>query len=64
MTEQTHNRLRTLTDPDRLPALSPEYLRAQPALGLGLLREPVDRCRVEHLAPDVAVTVERAHGTS
>lgn len=28
-------RLRTLADPDRLPALREEYLRAQPAAGLG-----------------------------
>src|SRR3546814_3341388 len=37
MTEQTHSRLRALADPDHLPALSPQYLRAQPALGLGPL---------------------------
>ena len=42
MTEQTHGRLRTLSDPDHLPALSPEYLRAQPALGLGPL-DPAPR---------------------
>ena len=42
MTEQTHSRLRTLSDPDHLPALSPEYLRAQPALGLGPL-DPAPR---------------------
>src|SRR3546814_4108258 len=34
MTEQTHSRLRALADPDHLPALSPQYLRPQPALGL------------------------------
>ncbi|MCW0197142.1 MAG: arsenical resistance protein ArsH [Sphingopyxis terrae] len=37
MTDQNFSRLRTLADPDHLPALSPEYLRAQPALGLGPL---------------------------
>lgn len=42
MTEHTHNRLRALSDPDHLPALSPEYLRAQPALGLGPL-DPAPR---------------------
>ncbi|MCP1469655.1 arsenic resistance protein ArsH [Sphingobium sp. OAS761] len=33
-------RLRTLPDPDSFPALKPEYLRAQPALGLGPLDPP------------------------
>ena len=31
----THTRLRSLTDPQRFPALKPEYLHPQPALGLG-----------------------------
>lgn len=34
----THTRLRPLTDPQHFPALKPEYLHRQPALGLG----PVD----------------------
>jgi arsenical resistance protein ArsH len=34
------NRLRTLADPDHLPALREEYLRAQPAAGLGSLDPP------------------------
>ena len=42
MTEPTYTRLRTLADLDHLPALSPEYLRAQPALGLGPL-DPAPR---------------------
>lgn len=42
MTELTHSRLRTLTDPDHLPALNPEFIRAQPALGLGPL-DPAPR---------------------
>ncbi|RZA15298.1 MAG: arsenical resistance protein ArsH [Proteobacteria bacterium] len=29
------NRIRTLTDPDHMPALSPEYVHARPATGLG-----------------------------
>lgn len=33
-------RLRTLADPDYLPALKPEYLHRQPALGLGPLDPP------------------------
>jgi arsenical resistance protein ArsH len=33
-------RLRTLADPDHLPALREEYLRAQPAAGLGALDPP------------------------
>ncbi|KTE16077.1 arsenical resistance protein ArsH [Sphingopyxis sp. H115] len=35
MTDQIFARLRPLADADHLPALSPEYLRAEPALGLG-----------------------------
>src|SRR3546814_16529387 len=35
MTEQTHSRLRALSDADHFPALSPEYLHPQPAFGLG-----------------------------
>ena len=31
----THSRLRPLTDPQHFPALKPEYLHRQPALGLG-----------------------------
>jgi len=31
----TFNRLRTLNDPDHLPALKPEYAHRTPALGLG-----------------------------
>ena len=42
MTEQTHSRLRTLSDSNHLPALSPAYLCAQPALGLGPL-DPAPR---------------------
>lgn len=33
-------RLRTLTDPDHLPALHPEYVHRSPALGLGKLDPP------------------------
>ena len=40
MTEPLHTRLRELTDPQHLPALKPEYLHAQPALGLGPLDPP------------------------
>src|SRR3546814_16014395 len=29
------SRLRTLSDPDHLPALDPRYVHARPALGLG-----------------------------
>ena len=42
MIEPQFTRLRALADPDHLPALSPEYLRAQPALGLGPL-DPAPR---------------------
>ena len=42
MTEPQFTRLRALTDPDHLPALSCEYLRAQPALCLGPL-DPAPR---------------------
>src|SRR3546814_3691037 len=42
MTEQTHSRLRALSDADHFPALSPEYLHAQPAFGLGPL-DPAPR---------------------
>jgi arsenic resistance protein ArsH len=42
MTVQSYGRLRTLGDPDHLPALSPEYLHARPALGLGPL-DPAPR---------------------
>ena len=42
MTEQTYTRLRSLADPDHLPALSAEYIRTQPALGLGPL-DPAPR---------------------
>ena len=37
MTSPSRSRLRTLTDLDHLPALRPEFARAQPALGLGPL---------------------------
>lgn len=35
-----YTRLRTLTDPDLLPALRPEYAYHRPALGLGKLEPP------------------------
>src|SRR3546814_1683060 len=35
MNETNHSRLRTLADPDRLPALKPDYVHRRPALGLG-----------------------------
>ena len=35
-----HRRLRTLPDPDHLPALKPAYAHARPALGLGPLDPP------------------------
>ena len=38
----THTRLRPLTDPQHLPAMKPEYLHRQPALGLGPL-DPAPR---------------------
>ena len=37
MTEQKFTRLRTIADSGHLPALSSEYIRSQPALGLGPL---------------------------
>jgi arsenic resistance protein ArsH len=40
MTEPTFTRLRTLSDPGHLPALKPEYVHRQPALGLGELDPP------------------------
>lgn len=41
MTESTPmNRLRTLPDPDHLPALRPEYLHRNPASGLGAINPP------------------------
>ena len=42
MTAPTFARLRTLTEPNHLPALSPEYIRSQPGLGLGPL-DPAPR---------------------
>ncbi len=42
MTERIYTRLRALADPDHFPALNAEYLRAQPALGLGPL-DPAPR---------------------
>lgn len=42
MTELTYTRLRSLADPDHLPALNAEYIRTQPALGLGPL-DPAPR---------------------
>lgn len=40
MSEPVHSRLRPLPDPAHLPALRPEYLHRQPALGLGPLDPP------------------------
>src|SRR3546814_6470682 len=40
MNETNHSRLRTLSDPDRLPALKPDYVHRRPALGLGDLNPP------------------------
>mgnify|MGYP003114931354 FL=1 len=37
MTSPSFTRLRTLSDPDRLPALRPEFAHRQPAAGLGPL---------------------------
>ena len=37
MTPPPFARLRTLSDPDRLPALRPEFAHRQPAAGLGPL---------------------------
>ena len=42
MPDQNFARLRALVDPDHFPALRPQYLRAQPALGLGPL-DPAPR---------------------
>src|SRR3546814_1903916 len=42
MTAPTFSRLRTLADPDHRPALSHEYIRSQPGLGLGAL-DPAPR---------------------
>src|SRR3546814_14455233 len=42
MTAPTFSCLRTLADPDHLPALSHEYIRSQPGLGLGAL-DPAPR---------------------
>src|SRR3546814_9857281 len=42
MTAPTFSRLSTLADPDPLPALSHEYIRSQPGLGLGAL-DPAPR---------------------
>jgi hypothetical protein len=42
MPAPTFSRLRTLADPDHLPALSPAYIRSQPAHGLGPL-DPAPR---------------------
>ncbi|KAF0119043.1 MAG: NADPH-dependent FMN reductase, partial [Xanthobacteraceae bacterium] len=36
----TYTRLRPLADPQHIPALKPEYLHRQPALGLGPLDPP------------------------
>jgi arsenic resistance protein ArsH len=41
MSEPAFNRLRALSDPDHLPALRQEYIRRQPALGLGALDPPL-----------------------
>ena len=40
MSGAPHTRLRTLTDPHHFPALKPEYLHRQPALGLGAFDPP------------------------
>src|SRR3546814_19827184 len=40
MNETNHSRLRTLADPDRLPALKSDYVHRRPALGLGDLIPP------------------------
>ncbi|WP_328275041.1 arsenical resistance protein ArsH [Sphingobium sp.] len=40
MTDGPFHRLRTLTDPEHLPALRPEYAYCRPALGLGELDPP------------------------
>ena len=42
MPATSFSRLRTLPDPDHLPALRPEYIRSQPGLGLGPL-DPAPR---------------------
>ena len=42
MSATTFSRLRRLADPDHFPALSPEYIRSQPGLGLGPL-DPAPR---------------------
>src|SRR3546814_6748848 len=42
MAAPTFSRLRALADPDHLPALSAEYVRPQPGLGLGPL-DPAPR---------------------
>jgi arsenic resistance protein ArsH len=42
MPAPTFSRLRTLAEPDHLPALRPEYVRSQPGLGLGPL-DPAPR---------------------
>ena len=42
MTDPAFTRLRSLVDTDYFPALSHEYLRARPALGLGPL-DPAPR---------------------
>lgn len=40
MTEPAHDRLRTLVDPDFLPALKREYVHRKPAIGLGDTASP------------------------
>src|SRR3546814_15370832 len=42
MSAKSFSRLRTLADPDHLPALRPEYIRSRPGLGLGPL-DPAPR---------------------
>src|SRR3546814_4619501 len=42
MSAKRFSRLRTLTAPDHLPALRPEYIRSRPGLGLGPL-DPAPR---------------------
>ena len=46
MNEPLPSRLRPLADPAHLPALKPDYVHRQPALGLG----PLDPADAEELA--------------
>lgn len=40
MSEVSYTRLRTLSDPEHLPALKPEFLNRKPAIGLGSFDPP------------------------